>query len=160
MAKVKETLSSDLELIKELEQLRLKQKILIETLNKKNSTKLNQVLSELNSKIDFLVKIFKEANETEDQTEVEISKIVKDLSSKFDTIEDLFSEVLNKKLASFEEKINERFNILEEKIKMPNPPEFKVSSEISNEDKNIEKSIDKLDEVSENKSKKKGLFGL
>lgn len=65
------TLSSDVDFIKEFEELKLKQKLLIDSLNKKNITQQNQLFLEINAKLDFLVKIFKDANEADSKAEEE-----------------------------------------------------------------------------------------
>ena len=54
----KEALSSDLRFIKEVEELKIKQKLLIESLKRKNSDEQNKLFLEINSKLDFLVNIF------------------------------------------------------------------------------------------------------
>lgn len=62
-------LGSDIDFIKEFEELRLKQKILIESLNRKKHSNEGHLLTEMNSKLDFLVKLFKDSQDTGEEEE-------------------------------------------------------------------------------------------
>lgn len=95
MAK-KDSFSDDLNFVKEFEELKLKQKLLIDSLNRKNKTQMNEFLIDINSKLDFLVKIFKETMDN-DSSEDE-------------------KNVLDEKLNSILENIDNKFNTLNEKI--------------------------------------------
>ena len=57
------SLASDVSFIKEFEELRLKQKLLIESLKKKESSKEENLLVDINTKLEFLVNLFKDAEE-------------------------------------------------------------------------------------------------
>ena len=77
-SKKKEVLSSDIELIKELEQLRLKQQLLLSSLKgSSKQDKNSRLLDEINSKLDFLVSLFKEAKEQEGTEKKILEKIGK-----------------------------------------------------------------------------------
>lgn len=80
------SLSSDIDFIKEFEELRIKQRLLIDNLKRKSSAEHEKILIELNSKLDFLVKIFKEANESEQDTD-HLDQKFKELSDKIEEIE-------------------------------------------------------------------------
>ncbi len=88
------SLSSDIDLIKEFEELKLKQKLLVGTLKRKDEYVENRFLLELNSKIDFLVKIFKEAKEIEETNanDGDISKVI----GRIDTMESKLDELTKK----------------------------------------------------------------
>lgn len=90
------SLSSDLDLVKEIEELRIKQKLLIESLRQKNLSDENKLFLEINSKLDFLVKIFTQANKNDD------------------VLEDENQQITDKKLVDLDEKLN---NMQEEFIK-------------------------------------------
>lgn len=91
------TLSSDVDFIKEFEELKLKQKLLIDSLNKKNISQQSQLFMEINSKLDFLVKIFKDANDTDSKIEEEKLEIhFKGNSEKLDLIQKNILEKLDK----------------------------------------------------------------
>jgi methyl-accepting chemotaxis protein len=110
-----ESLSSDIELIKEIEELKLKQKLLIETLKKKNSTELTRLFSEVNSKLDFLVKIFKEANENS-ESEDEIATKLNEIDDKIDKVKSMVEETMRTISLDLEQKLSEKFMNLQKKI--------------------------------------------
>lgn len=92
-------LSSDVNFIKEFEELKLKQRLLIDSLKKKSQSEQERLFLEINAKLDFLVQIFKEANSTDDEKE----KI--DFEAKF-------NEVLDK-INSLSTKVDESFSKIE-----------------------------------------------
>lgn len=98
-------LSSDIDIVKEFEELKIKQRLLIQSLKNKTNSEENSLFLEINSKLDFLVKIFVETqtpsedenaednaggNDTEDeQTSTIVQKL--DLLSK--SFDDKFSNI-------------------------------------------------------------------
>ena len=94
-------MNSDLDLVRELESLRLKQRLLTESLEKKKDLGKSEQLADIASKLDFLVSIFKSATE-EEQSEKE------DTKEKIEELDKKFSEVLDK--------IDKRFDEIEAKI--------------------------------------------
>lgn len=86
------SLSSDIDFIKEFEELRLKQKILIESLNKKNQFKEKELLMEMNSKLDFLVKIFKDSADSDFN---EKDFLTQNFKQVFDKMEEMRSQFDN-----------------------------------------------------------------
>ncbi len=111
----KETLNSDVDFIREFEELKIKQRLLIENLKKKGQINQEKLFLEINSKLDFLVKIFQENNSsTEDGADDESS-------------ENTSNPVVDK-LDAFEKSFNEKFINLEEKI---NDALLKLKSESS-----------------------------
>ena len=101
--------------IKEFEELKLKQKLLIDSLNKKNISQQNQLFLEINSKLDFLVKIFKEANDADNKEEEEkLSSHFKEISDKMDLMQKSILEKIEtqeKSISSLKEDI---LNLIEE----------------------------------------------
>ncbi len=176
----KSSLSRDVDFIKEFEQLKIKQKLLIESLSKKNKDELTNFLFEINSKLDFLVKIFKEANDEnshKDETEG-------------NSIEDKVSS-LEEKLTSIDTALNEKMDLLLEKVtslktmshtstitpqpismpstkapspapipeqssKLPPPPSFKVEDKINN----LSDSSSNPNSQADKKEEKKGFLGF
>lgn len=114
MAKKTTEISSDLDFVKEFEELKLKQKLLIESLKRSGNNQQNKLFLEINSKLDFLVKIFTEANISENGEE----KI--DYESKFTQI--------NEKLEELSVKIEDKFVTLIDKIS----PNSNLKPEIDN----------------------------
>lgn len=105
---VKESLSSDIDLIKEFEQVKLKQKLLINSISQNNLTFQNQALDEINKKLDFLVTIFQKANENENDDHIEKKLEQIDKNQKENT------NLLEEKIISYEEK----FNLILEKLEV------------------------------------------
>lgn len=126
MAK-KDSFSDDLNFVKEFEELKLKQKLLIDSLNRKNKTQMNEFLIDINSKLDFLVKIFKETMDN-DSSEDEKNVLDEKLNSILENIDNKFN--------TLNEKIDNKFTDIEDQISLT-----KVS--ISNNVNPI-KSIDNL----------------
>lgn len=81
------SLSSDIDLIKEFEELKLKQKILVESLNRKNKSKEKEFLIELNSKLDFLIKIFRDTSDTDFNEQEYLDQKFSELMIKIEDIE-------------------------------------------------------------------------
>lgn len=135
-----DSLSDDIGFVKEFEELKLKQKLLIESLNNKNKTEMNQFLLDINSKLDFLVKIFKESqNDDEEQNEFEVkldSKI-SDLIKKVDSFDKKFEE-LDSKLSSLDTNYLKSEELIQKEIKNINinvpKPDFKVDSKVQLKD--------------------------
>ncbi|NQZ84678.1 MAG: hypothetical protein HRU03_03075 [Nanoarchaeales archaeon] len=119
------SLSSDIDLIKELESLRIKQKLLVETLTKNESKQNEEILVHIDAKLDFLVKIFQESSNpsesenSEKETESEESEKSENTESEDtekETVEDSLEIKLFEKLESIENSMNTRFDELLEKI--------------------------------------------
>jgi len=122
MVKVSE-LSSDINVIKEFEELKLKQKLLIESLKNNTDSNQNKLFLEINSKLDFLVKIFTEANQADDEGEEKV-----DFNSKFNEILESISSFSQETKESFS-KLDERITKLEkDEVQIPEikVPEVKV----------------------------------
>lgn len=133
----KTSLNLDVDFIKNFEELKLKQRILIETLKNKEKNKEEVLISEINSKLDFLVNLFKDA-EGNDEDDFQFDK-------------------LNKRLDEMEKKIEKSIEKVFEKINLINPKsitEIDSSSKL-NFEKKIESEIlkDNLDSESVNSDK-------
>lgn len=103
-----EGLNSDLDFIKEFEELKIKQKLLIESLKNKGETEQSRLFFDINSKLDFLVKIFNEANQhSEPEVEVESPVEVK-------------LDLLLARLNELGEDFEKRFSVLEKKFEKLN----------------------------------------
>lgn len=149
------TISSDIDFIREVEELKLKQKLLVESLKKKNSNEQNQLFLEINSKLDFLVKIFSEANK-HDEEENEEEKI--DFETKFSEVDDKIDKV--------SKNLGERFDTIEKLLKEIKvntnqivPQKVDLNSEVANIAQNRENAKENLPpapdfKVDENKKKK------
>jgi len=158
---VKTKLNSDLDFIKEFEELRLKQKLLVETLSKKNSSEMNKYLLDINSKLDFLVKIFKESTSSEDMS---ITQLDEKLNSYFSKIIDKISFVetnLNEKIdnvknniGGFSKLIEKTEGIVEKNLEKQDLSE--LTNEIPKPNFNVDESKKKaiLEEGVKNKKKK------
>lgn len=127
MVKNENFLSQDINLIKELESLKLKQKLLIDSLKRNSKTQENQLFLDLNSKLDFLVKIFKEANTQNEEEEKE--SIEKENQAKLDSMLEKI-ENLSKSIDEKFDKMNEKTENLSVKIK--NNTENKPNSNLNN----------------------------
>lgn len=153
MVKNASSLSSDLDLIKEFEELKIKQKLLIESIKKKGNSPQEQLLIDINSKLDFLVKIFKEVNDNSESNDnfENLSNLVTGISEKFESLEKKYDEEFERLHKSLSE-ITIKLNTAQLKsndnssLNLPTAPDFKVS--------------DKVEQISssqnnENKEKKK-----
>ena len=172
-------LSSDVNIIKEFEELKLKQRLLIESLKNNTDSNQNKLFLEINSKLDFLVKIFTEANQTESEDEHktenkynEIINMISNLEEKFNTsflnIEDKISNILEKKEESIDKKeegkeTNKEGQLKEEeKVFLSESLSKDVKSEEYdnlikfNEDKEINEEQNKEKEVIEIKTENDG----
>ncbi len=97
------SLGSDIDFIKEFEELKIKQKLLVETLNKKHGALRDEHLININSKLDFLVTLFKDANNTTDvDPHKELVDLLNSLAEKIDLVEKNFET----KVKDLEEKIS------------------------------------------------------
>lgn len=142
---VKESLSSDIDFIKEFEQLRLRQKLLINSINKNHEDEHNNLLNEIDKKLDFLVKIFQEVKENDQDDHVE---------KKIDTIQEkqeADQTALLEKLASIEENFNEKFEEISIKLSSSKISE-NISSQITEDNKKENKDSveDKVNQISSN----------
>lgn len=126
-------LSSDIDFIKEFEELRLKQKILIESLNKNHKSKEKDLLFEISSKLDFIVKIFQDSDDTDFNEKEFLETHFKEVSSKLDKIS-----------SSFEE----RFSKLEESIKNLNENTVNDSNAISEKREKIDSELETIEKDS------------
>jgi len=88
-------LINDIDFIKNFEELKLKQRLLIETLKNKGENKESILLHEVNSKLDFLVKLFKEAQGVDDEEShfLQVNEKIDALSNKF---EQSLLQIMNK----------------------------------------------------------------
>lgn len=143
---VKESLSSDIDFIKEFEQLRLRQKLLINSINKNHEDEHNNLLNEIDKKLDFLVKIFQEVKENDQDDHVE--KKINGIQEK----QEADQTALLEKLASMEEAFNEKLEDISMKLSSS-----KVSNSISstpveeNKDQQSKNSVEnKVDQISSN----------
>jgi len=144
-----DSLSGDLNLVKEFEELKLKQKLLIDSLSRKNKTEMNVFLVEINSKLDFLVKIFKETQKEEKEGENEnpneyMETKFKEMIEKIDSFQEDFKvklEEINKKFSDIEKpkKSLEEFKlnvtpieVENSKSELPPKPDFEVDESIKN----------------------------
>lgn len=110
------SLSSDINFIKEFEELKLKQKLLVETLNKKHGALRDEHLININSKLDFLVNLFKDANETpEVDPHKEIMTAFEELTKRIDSLETSF----NDKVTELESKMNTTYQSSDKPSKQP-----------------------------------------
>jgi len=132
----KTSLSSDMEFIKNFEELKLKQKLLIETLKNKRKGEEDNILIEINSKLDFLVKLFKEAQGADDET-----NNLTDLNTKIDSLENKFNENFTKLFEKIESinliednKFDEKKTSLDLDVKEIN---FDVENEFKSESDDI-----------------------
>ena len=152
----KETLSADLDLVKEVEQLRIKQKLLIDALGRKKKEEQDQQLADLSSKIDFLVEIFKNASkEEEQQGEDNQASLVEKIDEVISKVDERF------------EKLDERISSIEKKVTQPQQtppvPEFHNQNN-EGAKKDSEKKEEGAQQQPQNKEeekaskKKKGLF--
>ncbi len=96
MVKVSSNLNSDMEFIKEFEELRLKQKLLIDSLKKNKKHENNNVLIEINSKLDFIVNIFKDVNENDNENNSLIEEKINELNDKILNLETYFTQIIEK----------------------------------------------------------------
>jgi len=137
-------LSSDISVIKEFEELKLKQKLLIESLKNNTDSNQNKLFLEINSKLDFLVKIFTEANQADNDEEEKV-----DFNSKFNEILESVSSFSQETKDSFS-KLDERIAKLE-KIEVE-VPEVELDKPKVEDIKTDEKKVDKanLSNVSDN----------
>ena len=134
-----EELSKDLNLVKEFEELKLKQKLLIEALNSKNKTEMNKFLLDINAKLDFLVKIFKESQrvEEEDKSEEEMKNNFSSILEKLESLDKKFDENfgdVDKKIEELQNKTIEIDGIVKRNLEHPSSsipaPLFEVDSEL------------------------------
>jgi hypothetical protein len=108
-----DSLSSDIDLIKELESLRIKQKLLVESLSKKSGEHENILLSHIDAKLEFLVKIFQD---TSAPVSTETEKVSGEDSGTDETKSESFESKLFERLETIETSMIARFGELEEKI--------------------------------------------
>ena len=129
----KESLSSDIDLIKEFEELKLKQRLLIESLKKKTESQNVQLHKEINSKLDFLVKIFTEAQKKESAAQEDIySKQFEELFSKIDSLDEKLEKVMSQKSQASNTQPAPQKDSSEDIKKssnMPPLPDFKVENQ-------------------------------
>ena len=95
-----DSLSSDINFIKEFEELKLKQKLLVESLKKKGKSEYEMILTNIDSKLDFLVKIFKEAKEVEAKHEEEGESTIASVMTSLDelkvSLDEKYSELFTR----------------------------------------------------------------
>lgn len=139
------SLQSDLEFIKEYEELKIKQKLLIETLNKKKNALKNDLLVEIASKLDFLVKIFQEASKAEAEA--------KDKESQTASADDV--KAIIAKLDELKKINDEKFEAMDDRIsslmgQIPKSSPLADEAKSSLNDLNISSSINSSNNFSGN----------
>lgn len=102
---------SESNFIKEFEELKLKQKILIESLRNKRVDKYENLLTEIQTKLDFLTKMF---TDTESDSSDEEDVLV-ELKDKVSAISNQVEDVQNSVNVNFKS-INSRLSVLEESL--------------------------------------------
>jgi hypothetical protein len=103
----KDELSSDLDLVKELEQIKLKQRLLIETLRRKADLQETKVQQQMNAKLDFLVKIFKDTSGQDQEKDLfaQLEKsLTKELKDQFAAQQATLTQ-LSEKIAALDVKL-------------------------------------------------------
>jgi len=98
---------SDLDLIKEVESLRLKQKLLVSTLKRESLLKKDEAFVELNTKLDMIIKIFKDASEGENKEEESvIEEKLNSIIEKLTVVDEISEklEVLTKRISELDSK--------------------------------------------------------
>ncbi len=170
----KAQLSSDLDLVKEIEQLKIKQKLLLKALKEKEQEETQEkILESMSAQIQFLVEIFKEVNSNDGKDiEEENKNQTEQISKKLDSMKTaLFvrMDLLEKKIDSIS--IQSQETIIDE---VPRDPETiteqevqevlgekeiveEKASEISNT-QNLPNEIPKPDFEVKEEPKKKGWF--
>lgn len=103
---VRDEMSSDLDLVKELEQLKLKQRLLIETLRRKNDLQETKIQQQISAKLDFLVKIFKDTSGQDQEKEKfeHLDVEFKEVKDQF-TQQQLLLTQLSDKLTTMDQKL-------------------------------------------------------
>ncbi|MCA9496732.1 MAG: hypothetical protein KC589_07320 [Nanoarchaeota archaeon] len=96
-----DSLSSDINFIKEFEELKLKQKLLVESLKKKGKSEYEIILTNIDSKLDFLVKIFKEAKQEElkheeENVENNIANVLASLDELKGSLDEKYGELFSR----------------------------------------------------------------
>lgn len=137
--------SSDLDLIKEFEELRLKQKILIESLKRKEGSKDQDLLVELNSKIDFLVKIFKDSTDTDFDEKSYLDEHFKALNDRFER----FNQLIENRLSQVEIQIKSLSDRQISYSKTLEDEDKKKSDIRSEKEKDIDSQINKIKDETE-----------
>jgi len=88
------SLSSDINLIREFEELKLKQQLLVKALQSKNKLDKDKLLVEMNSKLDFIVDIFKKTSEDENSSHDDsMDKLIEKIDTLDKKMEEKFSEL-------------------------------------------------------------------
>jgi glucan-binding YG repeat protein len=111
--------------------------LLIDNLKRKSSAEHEKILIELNSKLDFLVKIFKEANENEQETD-HIDKKFEEIMTRLDELdkksEQRHKEVLDKiaKMTVYSNKEIKKASELKSTSREPTPLSNNTSTLESN----------------------------
>lgn len=158
----KTPLSSDLDLVKEIEQLRIKQKLLLQAFKEKDGKEEQEkLLSSISSQVQFLVEIFKEENSTDKEAEEETKNNHDKIIEKIDSIKIAIFErmdLLEKKFETLENKtISDKEGIVseddadEEKISLKEVEEVFAKKDISEVEKNKNgidlKEVDQISEI-------------
>lgn len=110
-----ETLSTDMNFIKEFEELKLKQRLLIETLKRKSKLSHDTAIENLDNKLDFLVKIFTEANSLTPEKDKEKEEKKTEETKNPEEEEKKHTDVLDM-LDSIEKLIGEKFKSIEDRL--------------------------------------------
>ncbi len=109
----KEVSKMDLEFVKEYEELRLKQKLLIENLKRKAKTQESELFMEVNSKLNFLVKIFKDSIKEDEEAQAEKTSFEENMTKKIDE--------LMEKIESVSSSLTQKIDALEKKLANAGP---------------------------------------
>jgi len=102
---------SNMEFIKEFEELKLKQKILIDSLKKGQQDKKQEALDEMNSKLDFIVTLFQQATGEGEEEEGEESEEEASIKTVFQHVGEM-----QQKLEALEENLDKKLGIVEGKV--------------------------------------------
>lgn len=120
-----DSLSSDIDLIKELESLRIKQKLLVESLTKNSGDHENILLSHIDAKLEFLVKIFQDTSSPDTKKPTETSE-----NSETITDDETFEDKVFSRLTAIENSMITRFDELSKKISTLRISENKTQSNL------------------------------
>ena len=107
-----------------IEKIKIKQKILLDSLNSRVETFKDEKIIELNSKVDFLVKIFNEIKNMEEHRKEEFEKFKIEIRSSLEDLENRVNSKIDLSLNQVKEKVIENPINVENKINLPPKPNF------------------------------------
>lgn len=135
------SLSSDIDFIKEFEELRIKQKLLVESLSRKKKGAEVDLLQQIDAKLEFLVKLFQDTGEDDSHDEF--------VKEKF--------ENLNTRLEDFEKKVVKTIQDLADKIESNGEKDWVMQKK---EGGGLVEGVKDLDEISKSDKKEKNNLKL